>query len=311
MTNRIPVGATIARAYGFAFARFLPILGVVWFPIVIIQAITYFAARPYLTGLYGFSKTHDMHALLTALPLMFALIAVTLICRSMEFVGITELALGLRKGSYFFYFSLGATVWRLIGTYVLLLCVFIGFYVLFAVGAIVVAIVIGLATHGAATPHGVGLMAGLIAVVAAVAACCALVYVFMRLSFLITPVVVAEKRIGLFRSWHLTRGNFWRMFVISLAIVGPIIVVALLYFYYVWSQGFPSFPMGGDPEQMKAWSEAMRAWNLQMTDRMYAHWYISMPAAMALSVIVYGISVGASAFAYRALVPGDAENPAA
>ena len=55
-----------------------------------------------------------------------------------------------------------------------------------------------------------------------------MIFAVLRLGFLLTPVVVAENRISLRRPWELSRGNFWRIFAIALAIVIPLALLAFL-----------------------------------------------------------------------------------
>ncbi len=48
MAEKIPVGGTIARAYGFAFGNIVNNLGMIWIPVVILWAAAYFLQAPYL-----------------------------------------------------------------------------------------------------------------------------------------------------------------------------------------------------------------------------------------------------------------------
>jgi hypothetical protein len=108
--SKIPVGATIARAYGFAFGDFFKILGVVWFPWAIVSAASYVAMARAMSFASA-AQAHDVAAMaqiwiyLTPLYLLMPI----LIC--MQLTGITQLALG--------YFPLGTPVWRLLGAFLL------------------------------------------------------------------------------------------------------------------------------------------------------------------------------------------------
>ena len=44
--NKIPVGQTIGQTYAFAFRKYLTLLGIVWFPVVIMGLLGLFAFLP-------------------------------------------------------------------------------------------------------------------------------------------------------------------------------------------------------------------------------------------------------------------------
>lgn len=68
---------------------------------------------------------------------------------------------------------------------------------------------------------------------------CVLIYVVLRVGWMIVPVAVAEKKTPVLRrSWALGRGCFWRMLAIVLAVALPIAIVlsviAIAIFLSVW-----------------------------------------------------------------------------
>lgn len=127
------------------------------------------------------------------------------------------------------------------------------------------------------------------------------ILVACRFLFLLAPVTLAEGRIGVMRAWRLSYGNFWRMFLITLAIVLPVIVVE--YAVIFWAIGFP--PMPHAAEGLQAYQQARLAWNLAMVHATMNYWYISMPFIALLSVFWLGAGAGAQVFAYRALLVSD------
>ena len=135
----------------------------------------------------------------------------------------------------------------------------------------------------------------------AVAIFCALIYAFVRQSFLITPVVAAENRIGLKRAWALGKGNVWRMFAILLAVLVPVAAAetAVVFGFIFRDLPFPPTIDG------VAQPEAVQAWIVAVMTRMTLHWYVTYPVCLVLSVLAYGPMAAAQAFAYRALVPED------
>ena len=119
-----------------------------------------------------------------------------------------------------------------------------------------------------------------------------------------TPVVIAEQGIGLKRSWQLGRGNFWRMFVILLSILIPAVALELVFMFGFLFHGLPpSMPLHATPEQAAAAQTAIAAWNAAMMSRMTGYWYIIDPLFAIFTILFYGLSAGAQAFAYRALAP--------
>ena len=62
----------------------------------------------------------------------------------------------------------------------------------------------------------------------------ALIYVQARLVYLLVPVTVVEKRFGLWRSWELSKGNFWRIVVVAVGTVAPLVILELFLFLILY-----------------------------------------------------------------------------
>jgi hypothetical protein len=131
------------------------------------------------------------------------------------------------------------------------------------------------------------------------------IYVIIRSSFLLAPVVIAEEKANLKRAWALGRGNFWRIFLVLLAIMVPAIAIELVFMFKFIMQGMPIAPAHATPEQIAATQAGIAAWNAANMARMTRNWYISYPLLGAFSVVFYGLTCGAQAFAYRALTDGE------
>jgi hypothetical protein len=134
---------------------------------------------------------------------------------SMIAVGIQRKALGLHPQPVWFYFSLGAPVWRMTGA-------------LFLAGIVI--FVIALLTAGVCTVvwfavGGLGGAALFLRVLDVGVVAAFIVYVVVRLLFFLPPVVVAESRIGLERAWVLGGHNFWRILMVAIAVVLPVAIV--------------------------------------------------------------------------------------
>jgi len=121
---------------------------------------------------------------------------------------------------------------------------------------------------------------------------CATIYVFVRLYFVLAPVTVAEEQISLGRGWQLTAKNFWRIFLVLLATVGPIFLIIMI---------AEAVIVG--PDAMMSGADAGFAATAARMEKMRPHLPMLYGLSFVLSPFLFGLLMGASAFAYRALVP--------
>jgi hypothetical protein len=299
--GKIPVGATIGHAYSYLFKNILTITGIIWLPFAIIAAggvLLNLTAGESTKALIRSDATQILRVWYLFLPFYLAVFVLAV----MQIEGITRHALGLRSGPVYFYFSLGKPIWRIIGAYLLFILLAIAVVAVFVIGGILIGMVVAAVTGvtpgtrpsgGAAAAIGFGVVAiGLVAY-------CAFIYWIVRQAFLLTPVVVAEERIGFRRAWQLGRGNFWRIFVIALAILVPIgVIEAFLMFNFLMPGLPPTAAQGATPAQIAAWNAAY-------FQRISSYWYLLVPAYFLLSAVIYGLLCSAQAFAYRSLVPAE------
>jgi len=284
MNVKIPVGRTIEGAYGFAISNFLNILGIAWFPIVAATAVLVGLGvammptlRPILSG------TPDMGAIGPIIGLGFLFVILLIVIFSMIQVGILRQALHKHEGPVFFYFSLGAPVWRLIGaTFLVGIVIWLIGLALVAIGFIVWNVA------GNMTQPGAGWVRGIAIFVEA----CAFFYIVVRLSFLLPAVVVAEDSIGIGRSWELSSGSFWRIFVIFLACHLPLgIVAAVVGLILTGGQMNPHIEPGMTPQQMfQAYMVASQAGGI-----------IYLVFRILIQIASAGLSAGSQATAYLAV----------
>jgi hypothetical protein len=214
--HKIPVGETISGAYSFGFKRFLSVLGVVWFPylvLIVLCAGLVMLVAPDLAGQLAHGQFDPVNMMRAArfLNIIWLLL---FIVSSMVQVGLQRAALGMHPKPVFFFFSLGVEVWLMAAAR-------------FLAGLIIVVIVLLTAgvtvaiwfAAGTISAHAV---VNVIRAVAIIAAVCWVIYMMVRLMFLLPAVVVAENELGLGRSWTLGGGNFWRMVVIAIAVFVPV-----------------------------------------------------------------------------------------
>lgn len=292
--NKIPVGRTIAYAYSFAFGHLGTIIGLIWIPMVLITALGFFVMNGYLENFSAALADENPSAAGQYALMVIGYSFVALLLYSMIYVAVTRQALDQSRAVTLAHVEIGAPVWRMFGA--LLAFVFVAglFYL-----AIFLVALGGLAAAGGAAPApaaasgaAAAMLLGLSLLL--IAALCALVYVVARLAFLLAPVVVAEERMSLSRSWQLTRGNFWRIAIVSVATLGPPLLI--MFGAEVLILG-PDYFFGGLNPVATA---AEQAAQMQVM-------HSNLPALSGLSFLLSpfltGLTLGASAFAYRALVP--------
>jgi hypothetical protein len=303
---KIPFERTIAAAYRFAFTNILSVIGVAWFPFLLVSVLTFglfFALAPLFQGIYlQDGKTIDQARLMTAIvPLIGAGILVFfmfLLAQSMVYVGLMRKALGMHPHPVYIFFTLGSQVWRMLGAYIVL------FLLIWGLGLVEFAIVGGLSLAMAKVSS---LAQGIVTFVGALAGVLFYYYFTIRISFFIPAVVVAENHIGLGRSWHLGRGNFWRIFGIILVIILPVMIAFFIVIETVmrFAGGpgigvIPGSPM--TPEQTRQFAGTMMA-------AMHVVGPLFFLLELVLFALVAGLIAGATANAYK-FVTGAAELPA-
>jgi len=125
-------------------------------------------------------------------------------------------------------------------------------------------------------------------------------YAFVRAQFFLPAIIVAEHHIGIRRSWHLGRGNFWRIIGIVFSVSFPAYIVFTVLYSIVLQLALSgqSIPIVGltpgrlTPEEFRhyfsAWLAAVRG-------------VLPVLALLQLlyMVAVTGLSAGAVATAYN------------
>jgi hypothetical protein len=289
--NKIPVGKTIAYAYGFTFGNLGAIIGLSWVSLVVVAVLQFL---PYAGGhspmIQPDNAAQAGQQALESLGSFFLI----LLLYSVVYVAVTRQALGLRQGSAMVHFALGAPEFRVFGAMLLFVLVLFGTAMVFGLAMALLTVLFGGASMPVAAAAAVG--------VAMLCGVAAFLYVAIRLGFLIAPVTVAEAQISLTRGWILTAGNFWRLFAVVLAIGTPIV---LLYAIGLWAIMGPGLfaPLPDNPDQMK-----------QAMDLRFAALGQNMPMYIGLTLLIapfnFGLNLGAAAFVYRALVPPRGGMPA-
>jgi hypothetical protein len=284
--NKLPVGRTIFGAYRFALGHLGTIIGLIWLPLVLATLLNFL---PELSGTAGDASTNPVAAT-TQIFEGLAILALTQLLNAIIYVAVTRQALGLRQGSAIVHFALGPPEFRMFGATLLFLLVSVGCVLTF----FMLLVIIG----GLAAMQNGNVFVALPSVVVALGGCFALLYVLVRLGYLLAPVTIVENRVDLGRGWMLARGNFWRIFAVVLAIVAPIgILETGAMIALMGKELIAAMPAVGSSDAVVQHHVAL------IEDVIRRH----MPQILFVSLILapfnLGLSISASAFGYRALAP--------
>jgi len=305
---KIPFERTIANAYRFAFTNILTILGIGWFPFLLVAltgaGLTY-ALLPQLGAML--TTSHDKWSQAQVLVsvtsfggALFVLVLVTIIASAMVNVGVMRKALGQHPGPYFIFFSLGAQVWRLIGAYILVMLLAWGIALFLGFGIAGVSILLAKVSTGVQA-LGTALMI--------IVAFCWSLYALVRVQFFLPAVVVAENHIGIRRSWNLGRGNFWRIVGIYLVTTLPVGIANSTI-----NQSVIQMALGPQPFPMAGWPRdpahpAMTPAELQHYLEIFLSalgrvWPYMVAVEMLYFILLTGLFAGAIAVAYNFVTGG-------
>lgn len=293
MTNKIPVGQTISGAYNFAFARFLSIVAIVWLPYAVFAAIAVGLALLAVPDLPRMLVTHDIdiEALMGLSRVVLLIAVVGFIMSSMITVGLQRQALGKQSATVWYYFSLGAPVWRMAAAF-------------FLAGLVIVFIAIVISGACAAIWFAAGNAQGAVWPIRAVAIAvgvCFLIYIATRLLFFLPAVVTAEETIGIERAWILSRGNFWRIFLVWVAVILPVTIA-----FWIVSRAVLG-PLMAWPHAHMGMREMLRMFVIQAN----AFAPLVLAVEFVERVVILGVANGAVANAYLAVAGAPPVGPAA
>lgn len=280
--SKLPVGKTIAYAYTFTFTELGTIIGLCWFPLVLIAVLQFL---PYAFGSDPMAPAANLTEQGRIGLEKFASSLLQVLLYAIIYVPVVRQALGLRKGGALFHFALGPPEFRLFGALVLFVLVLMAMAV--GIG------ILGLVSAGLGAATGKGPLVALGLAILIFAAVLGFVYAILRLAFVLVPVTVAEEHVSLTRAWLLTQGNFWRIFAILAAVMLPVYLIHLIGLVSIIGPGLFA-PL---PSDTAAAQQAIAG--------RFALIGQHMPAYLGLTLILapfgIGLSIGASAFGYRAL----------
>jgi len=289
--SKIPVAQTVADSYRFTFGGLGRVIALIWLPIATMTIGGYFVMQSYNVGMAGSLESGDAAQQGPLLLRMFAFQMVNAVLLAVMAVAIVREILAPLKRPVFLRFSLGPAEFRVVGGFIGLYMLMILFIVILTFGGLILGFA-GSAIGGAATKQGAFAIAGLVFVFGIFA----MIYVFARLGFVMVPAAALEGGFGIERSWWLTKGNFWRIVLVTAATVIPIAIVwAVVQVTIVGADVFnPHLELLRDPAAM------MRHQSVQMR-QLSAHLPLMMGLQFLLAPFMYGLMFSPAAFAYRAL----------
>jgi hypothetical protein len=204
----LPVFATVATTYRFLLREFATVVRFAWFPLLVVAVVQYFAAEAALDALAAGQGASDQPI---ASPYDLVQWIVQIVVFAIVGVSLHRLILfGDRKpGQYIAFAFSRAEVFFVVLQLVV-------FAVYFVVGLVWV-IAVGAQAAAASSLSAVG------AILTIVVTGLALIYLFTRVAP-VYPIVVAENRLDLPRSWELTQGKFWRLLMVFILGILPLAV---------------------------------------------------------------------------------------
>ena len=307
---KIPFERTLVGAYGFAFTNALSILGIAWFPFLLVGLTVgglVYSLLPLFNNLLATSadkwdETQIVPFVTSLIGSAVVLLVVFFLAYAMVMVGLMRKALGQHPAPVYFYFSLGEQMWRMIGAYLLLLLLAWGVMIAFGIGLAIVGFVLAKVSQAAQSIAMALLILGGIF---------GGTYALVRVQFFLPAVVVAEHHIGLHRSWNLGRGNFWRIVGIAILVTLPAYIVFTTLISVVLQismanhaavlTGFSAHPMNGtvSPEEVRQYMQTILT-------ALEKSWPVLAVLQLLYLITLTGLTAGAVATAYN-LVTGAAQ----
>src|SRR3569833_381424 len=301
--KKIPVGATIAHAYRFAFGQAPTLLRAIWLPLLIQLVAAFFLIKR--TALFMAAMQAQDPSGATLLGPMLLLVPLIVVLFFAQLTAVMETALGNPPRSWF-TFRLDKPMWRLLGgfliTGLIIIVSMIGYLIVIYVLAFLAEVDVK-ASGSAATSRNIFI---LIIAGAMLVGYGGVIFLAVRFLFLMAPVSVSLRQIGLEQAWRLSAGNFWRILLIALAILIPAMIVNYAYTYSL--AGWPPETPGAS-KQARETTEAtkQKAENNAMANR----WYLTLPLSGALILFQLGAGCAAQVFVYRALTENENSAPIA
>ncbi|HEV7694234.1 MAG TPA: hypothetical protein VGO52_25590 [Hyphomonadaceae bacterium] len=293
---KLPVFKAVAMTFAFLGAHLLDLVRIVWLPMALMLVLMAVVMPGYMQTIMGASTADPaaaseeaMAAFSASAPVLLLLFVVSIAFYLVLFAGVLKLVLHGENPKLPFYAGFGGDEFRLLGTWVLQLLIFIGAY-------IGIALVGGAAAFLAVSSPMLGGIAALVVIIVGMVAFC---WLMLRLS-LATPATIGQRTIGLGPSWNVAKGNVWRLLGYWLIwgivfMVIEIVMIALLMPGYFEAMGDIFTAAGsGSPEGVEAATQKMNDAMMSM--------YAGTPGSIASQA--GGLILGTAAIVMMAVAGG-------
>jgi hypothetical protein len=290
---KIPVGETITEAYRFTLGHIGKIIGLIWLPVVLSTVGSYFLVLPFLKFQATAPTPEETLQHGGEILGVYGFYLVALVLMSVIMVAIAREVLRPSPGINYFQFPFGGTTFRVLGGYLGVLLLAMVIFIAVALIGVVIGMLVKLvlpATGSQSIPMAIAAAAVLLFGLPA------LIYIVARLGFLMVASAVDGHKFGLERSWHLTKGNVWRVIVITLACNVPVVLVTLAATAVILGPDFfnPHLELAGDPA-------AMVQANARKMALEAARFPLMMGVQFFLAPFIYGLTISPGVIAYREL----------
>ncbi len=288
--SKLPIMATVSRAYGFLLGEFGTIIRLVWAPLLIGVVLSFnFSGAALDAAIKG-----DEAALAGQTPGQVLISIVAGLGSVMALVALLRVVIfGDRAPGLWVYLWLGQAELRLVVVALLL------FVAAIAAGLAAAIVLSFLAVLANAVP-GMGLLLTAIVLVGIPAL---LIWAAARLS-LVPSVVVAENNLGVERSWQLMGGNALAMIAVALLTFGPFTIVSGLVYGAIMGADTSALPSFESLAKMSAEElrQVLREYMVVQYRAMRAHWVELHVLNFVSGVITTALSAGAFGSAYNTIV---------
>lgn len=278
--TKISVGAIIGEAYRFTVTQLGAIIGLIWVPMVIVTVAGFFSVQRYYAGLATALAADNLASLGPSVLMMLGYFILALLLYAVIYAAVVELASGQRQGGALVHFAFGPREWRMFRAFLAFAGLLIGLVMILWMLA---GVVFTFVAHGGAMPQPLGgmVMIGALYVIVLAA--------MPRLFLLLPAIAVCEEGPVLRRAWTLSKGNFWRLFAVLVAVFAPVFLALAAAEFALGQMTGPVSAAAGQSELIAGIARAR-----QMMPMLSG-------LAFLVSPLLIGLLAGASTAAWRVL----------
>lgn len=301
---KLTVFAAFGASISYIAAHFIVLVRIVWLPALLMMAATAYLTPAMLEAQMGVAVLEDeAQRELAALALMgesfktagYIYLAAAIFYPMMIAGLLRYIMRGEKPGFLPFYLWYGADEFRVLISYIVMAVMFMVAGFAGFLGVLVVGIVLSFAAQEAGV---------IVAAVLGLAAVIAFIWFCLRMS-LIFPATVADRTIGLGRSWQVTKGAVWGLFFYWILWGVVLAFLCGIYAFFGAASMFEMLPdifaAGGDEAAMAEIEQRMLEAQMNLYDPSQPGFWTYNVATYAYLVISTVFSCAAGGVAYRFL----------